>query len=216
MPRKMPAGLMDLLNRKDKSMETHTTLQVSINTSEVVRSYYFASARLSFLGVDWEPLLEKGSQIRSSLTRSSDTATVELANVATVLGLEFLALGQSLYNAEAKIGRLWRDNTGGGEFHKVLLTGVLVGLQIDESVVRLTAVSEPYANVSVGATRRVTTLCQWQFRNPNTCGYSGSELICNFMLNDAGGCQGRHGDPLKRAKHGGFVFLNSQSRLKTL
>jgi phage-related protein len=96
-----------------------------------------------------------------------------------------------------------------------MLTGVLVGLQVDEQVVRVTAVSEPYANVSVGATRRVTNLCQWRFRDPSTCGFNGSLLTCNFMLNNAGGCEGRHGTPLKQAKFGGFAYLNSSSRLKT-
>jgi hypothetical protein len=101
----------------------------------------------------------------------------------------------------------------------VFLTGPLVGLQIDENIVRLTAVSEPYAQVSVGASRRVTNLCQWQFGNPNTCGYNGSLLTCNFNLNDTGGCEGRHGafvgNSLKRAKFGGFAYLNSKSRLVT-
>jgi phage-related protein len=101
-----------------------------------------------------------------------------------------------------------------------MLTGVLVGLEIDENAVRVTAVSEPYANLSVGATRRVTSLCQWQFRNPNTCGYAGSLLTCNFNLNSTGGCEGRHGGgvgaSLKRAKFGGFAYLSSSSRLKTL
>src|SRR5262245_34624967 len=136
----MPAGLIDLLRRKDKSVESHTTLQVSVNTTSVVREYFFASAGITFNGINWQPMLRKGSQIRSTLTRSADIATVTLANGDTALGVEFLALGQSLYNAGAKIGRLWRDTMGGAEFHKILLTGIVVGLQIDENFVQLTAV----------------------------------------------------------------------------
>ena len=216
----MPAGLVTWLALKNKRAESHTTLQVSINTTDLVRDYYFATSRLFYMGVNWSPQLKQGSQIRSSLTRTADAATCELQNADTEMGLEFLGLGQSIYGAEMKIGRYWKDLESGGEFHKVLLTGPIVGLQVNENVVQLTAVSEPYAQVSVGATRRVTSLCQWQFRNPDTCGYAGNLLTCNFMLNDIDGCEGRHGGgvgaTLKRAKNGGFVFLNSSSRLKTL
>jgi hypothetical protein len=212
----MPAGFTEWIARKDKRAVSHTTLQVSIDNGDILRNYRFASAELMIDGSVYEPLLRKGSQIKSSLTRTADQATVELDNVDTELGREFLSIGQALYGAETKIGRFWRDLDSGAEFHKVLLTGVLVGLHIDENVVRLSAVSEPYANISVGATRRVTNLCQWQFRDPTTCGYNGSELICNFMLNNSGGCEGRHGTPLKQAKFGGFAYLNSSSRLKTI
>lgn len=220
MPRKMPAGLMALLARKDKRIESRTTLEVLIDNGDILRAYYLASAGLAFNGVNWQPLLKQGSQFKSSLTRAADQAAVELFNADTEIGKEFLGLGQALYGASAKIGRYWRDLDGGAEFHKVFLTGVVVGLSVDENVARLTAVSEPYANISVGASRRVTTLCQWQFRNPNTCGFAGSLLTCNFMLNHVDGCEGRHGggvgDSLKRAKFGGMAFLNSKSRLTTL
>jgi len=220
MPRKMPSGLMTLLARKDKQIETHTTLQVFINNGDIIRNYYFASSTLTLDGNLFAPELKQGSQIRSSLTRASDQAIVELQNVDTDLGREFLSLGNALIGADTKIGRYWKDLVSGGEYHKVLLTGPLVDMEFNENAVRITAVSEPYANISVGASRRVTNLCQWQFRNPNTCGYAGSLLTCDFTLNGTGGCEGRHGGgvgaTLKRAKFGGMAFLNSKSRLKTL
>ncbi len=207
---------MTLLARRNKQIESHTTLQVKVDTADLMRSYYFASSSLFFQEIEWEPLLRRASQIRSSLTRASDSATVELTNTDTALGIEFLGLGQSIYGAETKIGRYWKDLESGAEYHKIFLTGVIVGLRVDEQSVQLTAVSEPYAQISVGATRRVVPMCQFTFRNPQTCGYNGSLLVCNFLLNNAGGCDGRHGNPLKFAKFGGFAFLNSGSRLKTL
>ena len=219
MPRKMPAGWMELLARKDKQIENHTTLQVLIDNGDIIRNYYFASASLTIGGLEFQPLLKNASEIKASLTRAADQATVELINSDTSIGIEFLSLGQALDGASVKIGRYLKDLVGSFEDHKVFLTGVFAGLHIDENVVRITALSEPYANISVGATRRVTNLCQWQFRNPNTCGYAGSLLTCNFMLNDTGGCEGRHGGgvgaSLKRAKFGGFAYLNSSSRFKT-
>jgi len=208
---------MDLLKRKDKQIETHTTLQVKIDNGDILRNYYFASSTLTIAGNLFAPELKQGSQIKSSLTRASDRAVVELQNVDTDLGKEFLGLGNALIGADSKIGRYWKDLVSGAEFHKVLLTGQLTNMEFDENVARITVVSEPYANISVGAHRRVTNLCQWQFRQVNTCGYAGSLLTCNFMLNDNGGCEGRHGggvgNSLKRAKFGGFAYLSSKSRL---
>src|SRR5215471_18368106 len=215
MPRTMPSGLMDMLARKGARIETHTTLQIVINNGDIIRNFYFASAKLTIDGTVYQPQLLRGSQIKSSLGRAADQATVDLQNVDTGLGREFLSLGSALYFADTKIGWHWTDLDSASTFHKVFLTGVLVGLQIDEQTAQITAVSEPYANISVGATRRVTNLCQWKFREPHTCGYAGSLLTCNFMLNNSGGCNGRHGAPLKQAKFGGFAYLNSKSRLVT-
>jgi hypothetical protein len=211
---------MDFLARKDKRVETHSTLAVLINNGDILRNYYFASAKLTIDGNIYAPQLRRVSQIKSSLTRAADQGTVDLQNVDIEIGREFLSLGQALTGADTKIGRHWTDLDSGATWHKVFLTGVLIGLQIDENICQIAVVSEPYANISVGATRRVTSLCQWQFRNPNTCGYAGSLLTCNFMLNDTGGCEGRHGggvgNSLKRAKFGGFAYINSSSRLKTI
>jgi hypothetical protein len=215
----MPAGLMSLLARKDKQVQSRTTLQIHIDNGDILKTYYFATAELNFKGVIWKPLVLQGSQIRATLGTAADKATVELHNADTEIGKEFLALGQNLYGAEVQVGRHWKDLLSGIEKHKVFLTGPLVGFEIEEKVVRISAVSEPYANIDVGATRRVALSCQWQFRNPNTCGYNGSLLTCDFTLNGTGGCEGRHGggvgNSLKRAKFGGFAFLSSKSRLKT-
>lgn len=220
MSRNMQAGTMTFLARKDKQVQSRTTLQVSIDNGDILQTFYFATAELLHQGVIWQPLLKAGSQIKSGLTRASDQATAELHNADTQIGKEFLALGQNLIGAEVKIGRFWKDLESGIEFSKVMLTGPIVGFDIDEKVVRITAVSEPYANIDVGASRRVSLSCQWQFRNPNTCGYAGSLLTCDFTLNGTGGCEGRHGGgvgaTLKRAKFGGMAFLSSKSRLKTI
>lgn len=216
MARTMPAGLMTLLSRQDKRVKAHTTLQITIDNGDILRDYRFASAELMIDGAVYEPQLRRASQIKSSLGRGADQATVELQNVDSEIGKEFLSLGQALYGAQTKIGRHWEDLESGATFHKVFLTGPLEGYSINQDVATITAVSDPYANISVGATRRVTNLCQWEFRNPFTCGYAGSLLTCDFTLNGAGGCEGRHGTPLKRAKFGGFAYINSQSRFKTL
>jgi len=219
MPRKMQNGLMDLLSRKDKQVESHSTLKITIDSVTVDRTYYFATAELDFENVTWRPLLKRGDQIRASLTRAADQATCEIHNVDTLIGVEFLKLGSAIYGAEIQLGRYWLDLLSGTQYHKVLLTGPIVGMEVAEDAVRLTAVSEAYANVNVGASRAVTPICQWVYKDVSTCQYAGPQTDCNLLLNHVDGCEGRHGGgvgaTLKRAKYGGDPFLNSQSRLKT-
>lgn len=220
MPREFQSGFDEWLARKDKQSVSHTTLSVLINNGDLLRQYRFASSSLVIDGVEYEPLLRRGFRIKSSLTRAADLGEVDLTNVDTELGKEFLGLGDALYGAEAVIGKYWKDLDSGAVFVKEFLVGPLIGLTVDENVAHLTATSEPYANINVGPTRIVDPACQWLFRQADTCGYAGSLLTCNLMINHINGCEGRHGggtgNSLKRAKFGGFPFTNAASRFKVL
>lgn len=218
MPRTLPFNFEKLLARKNKQITSHTTFQLFIEAANFNRSYYFATARLSVGGINWQPYLRKGSQIRSSITKAADTATVEIANADLALGLDLLKIRQYLYGAEMLIGRYWKDLDSGMEAHKVLFTGVIASSipQIDEAVVAISGVSTAYANVSVGAVRRVNLPCGWLYKDPSTCHYRGHQETCNYMIDHADGCHGRHGDPYKRAAIGAFAYINSGNRLQTL
>lgn len=211
----MPPGWDDLLAREDKQIESHTTIHIAIDDGDILRDYYFATARLVIGGAVYEPHLRKGDSIKTSLTRAVDQATCTVQNVDTLLGKEFLRLGQSLYGAKAEVGRWWFDRVSGVDGHKIFLAGPLTLLKVNESVATLTAIAEPYAHISVGATRRVDALCRFEYKDADTCGSTSSEAVCNFMLNDPGGCVTRHPDGLHRAKNGGFSTINSGSRFKT-
>lgn len=214
MSRQMPVGLLPLFKKRETNIETHSTLQLAIfNELSPTLSYFLATAKLVITGVTFKADLRQSGAVRTSLTRAVDQVQVELQNVDTILGIDLIKAQESLAGAEAKFGRYWRDLDNDAEYHKGLLSAVVAGVDINENVVRLSLISDPYAAVSVGASRRVARLCQWRFRDPNTCGYSGAELECNFLINDTGGCQGRHGDPLKRAKHGGFVYIESKTSI---
>jgi hypothetical protein len=216
MPRQLPTGLNELLARKNKRLESHATLQLSVSGGALSQNYYFATAELNADGIVWQPQLRRAGAIKASLTRTATQVTLELQNVDTVLGIEFTQIQDFLFGATAKYGIYWRDLDSGAEFVDTMLTGVVAGLDVAQDVVTLSAVSEPYSSVSVGATRRVTRSCQWRFKQSDTCGYVGAETVCNLLINDAGGCQGRHGDPLKRAKFGGFAYIDSRAKLVTI
>jgi len=216
MSRKMPSGWIELSKRRDKQIESHSTLKISVETPSIIRTYYFATARLLLQNVTWLPLLRRGDQIRASLSRAADQATAELFNADSAIGLEFLSLGSAIFGAEFQLGRYERDLMSGFEGHKVFLTGPVVGFRVAEDAVRLAAVSEAYANISVGASRSVSPICQWIYKDLSTCQSTSTLATCNLLLNHADGCSARHSGNDNLAKNGGMAFLNSQNRLKTL
>ncbi len=211
MPRNFPAGLNELLARPNRNIETHSTLTLFVPNEATTISYFFATANLVIRGVPFLGLLRETSAARSSLTRTVDRAELTIANEDTVFGRELIDIQEGLFGTEVRLGRYWRDVDSGVEFQRELLQGVVAGVDVNENVIKLSLVSDAYAAASIGASRRVTKSCQWRFRDPLTCGYAGAELVCNFLLNDTGGCQGRHGDPLKRAKYGGFAYIESKA-----
>jgi hypothetical protein len=216
MPRQFANGLQDLLARKDKNLETHSTLELSVIGGAIPQNYYFATAKIEAGGIVWQPQLRKVSSIKASLTRTTNQATVDLQNVDTVLGLEFTRIQDYLSGATAKVGRYWKDHDSGSVFHELFLSGIVAVPPVSQDVVSLTVVADMYSGVSVGARRRMTRICQWRFRQEDTCGYDGVETECNLLINSNDGCQGRHGDPLKLARYGGHPYIDPSAKLVTI
>ena len=211
MPRNLQNGLQELLNRPDAQIETHSTLQLSIDRPNLQTAFYWATADLTINGVAYSGQLRGVDDIVTSITRSADGAPLQLQNVDTLLGINLLNLGDALYGAEIKAGRYWRDLDTKSEFHKVLLTGGIAEFEEEENFVTLEGVSDPYTLISVGPKREVRRLCTYRFRQADTCGYAGSLLTCNLMFADTDGCSGRFASPAHRAHNGGFVYLSSKT-----
>jgi hypothetical protein len=212
MPRNFQAGLLEFLARKNKQAESHSTLHLTVDMAKPARNYYFATAALTIDNIAYEPLMRSPSEIRTSLARAADQTVCELLNADAALGLELLSLGAAIYSAGMEIGQYWKDLESGAEWHEILFTGVLVDSDVQE-VVRLTAVSEPYANIPCGALRRVTRECGAIYKDPATCQSTSSEPTCNFLLNHSGGCVNRHSGTNNRAAFFGFAYLNTGNRL---
>jgi hypothetical protein len=204
---------MELFARKDQQVETHGTCELFIVKGASTQSFYFATSSFEMDGVRWQPQMRKGSVIDASVTRAANRATVDLQNVDTVLGVEFVQLRKFLFGAEIKIGRYWRDLNSGVEDHKRFLTGMVVGVEASQEVVRLTAASDCYSGVSVGPVRRVTRLCPWRPFKGRECGYIGVESVCDFTFTGPGGCDTRHGPIVKLARFGGAPYLDTRAKL---
>ncbi len=213
MPRSLPIGLKEVL--KSSFAESHSTLELSLPSDFAPSiTYYFATARLTIGGVVYDRQLRNSDAVKTSLTKAADRVTVELQNADTVLGVDLLRVADSLYGANVKFGRYWKDLRSAATFHHTLLTGCVAGVEINENVARLTLISDTYAAVSVGAREQVLRQCRFQVQGEfrgTACGYSGALLTCNGLYDSADGCEGRHGTPLKQAKFGGFVYIESKN-----
>lgn len=213
MPRNMQHGLQEFLQRKNKQCITRSTLVINVDKATPPRLYHFATAALNLNNVDYLPLMRGTTQIRGSITRASNQTTCSLHNSDTLAGLDFLSLGSPLFNAGIEIGRYWKDLENEAEYTHIFLVGVLTDVQVDQNEVRLTAITEPYANIPAGAVRRVTPDCGWIYKDPATCGSTSLLPDCNFLLTHSDGCINRHSGTDNRGRFGGFAYLNSQNRL---
>lgn len=216
MARLMQAGLAEALSRPDAQIDSHSTLQLFVVNGAQTRRYFFATGSLNFDGVIWQPQLRQTDEINSDLTGDGDEAVLELQNVDTVLGIEFVNIRRVLSGSEALVGRYWKDLDFGTVWHDVFLTGVVTGLDPNEMVVRLTVVSDEYSGVSVGPLRKIRRLCPFDYKGPE-CGRPVTDPpTCDFTLHGAGGCHGRWGDPNKFIRHGGAPFIDAGLNLKII
>lgn len=210
MPRLMTAGLDEALARPDSQMSSYSTLELTVELGAEVRSYYLATASLNFVGITWRPELRDTDEIRANLADNASTAKMEIQNVDTLFGIEFVAIEEFLSGAEAKVGEYWQDLERGAEWHEVLLTGLVTGLDVNEQAAQLTIVSDVYSGVSVGPFRLVRRLCQAGYKSFE-CGRPITDPpICDKTLNGADGCHGRWGATEKSARHMGAPFLDNQ------
>lgn len=210
MPRIMPAGLMEALNRPNARIRSYGTLELFFLIGSEARSYYFATASLSFNGVTWKPELRKTPEITSTISAEANTATVELQNVDTVWGNEFASLERYLYGAEAKVGRYWKDIERGSEWHKVLLTGFVENVSDNQNTAQLNIISDVYANVSVGPARFIRGLCQAPIYKGFECGSTSDLPTCPRTL---AACSARHPGDDEFVRHMGAPFLPGDVRV---
>lgn len=198
MPRSLPQGLKELLSVGTGWAETHSTLALETRAG----NFWLATTQLTIDDVRYSPDLRETGELKQSLTSAVDRVDVQIQNVDLMFGLKFVAAVDALHGARAVVGRYWRDLRNGAEYHKGLLSGVVVSAPGNEQAVTLTIVSELYASRSIGG-RLVARNCQWRFKSPS-CGYSGVLQSCNKLLQSADGCQGR----ARQFRYGGFIYIS--------
>jgi len=213
MSRLLPTGLAEALKRG--TLETHSTLELTLpDDATGPRTLYFATAPVTVAGVKHSAQLRETGAIKQSLTRAADRVTVDLQNVDTVLGIELIGASEAFYGSRVRFGRYWRDVDSGATFHKYLLTGAVVGVDVNENVARLQLVSDAYAALNVGASQPVVRNCRAEVVGGFKgwlCGSTSDFLTCNYLLDHADGCSARHSGTNNRARFAGYAYIKSQA-----
>jgi hypothetical protein len=205
MPRDLPYTLISLL--KTGRVESHTTLHLKlIDAMSLPRTYYLATAAITYAGVEYDPRLKKVGARTQSLTRATDKMLIEIENVSLSLGPEFIQKFDELYGAEARICRYFRDLDTGQDYLQQVMSGVVRGTgESDENTVNLTVISDTYAK-SVGGGRKVARKCQFRYRGPK-CLYAGVLATCNKLFDSINGCTGH----TNTHHYGGFSYKPSSA-----
>jgi hypothetical protein len=206
MPRPFSNNLRDLLklsSAKGSLVEEHTTLELTTTgLTAPPETYRIATASLTISGISYTSHLRDAGVIKESITNSQNWNEALIENVSALFGPTWLNRLNEIQGAKVKIGRYWRDLETGQEYHEILFRGVVQRPQVDQNSVKLQSLSDIDA-ASIGGGRRVARKCQFKFRDPLTCGYSGVETTCNKLFNSPGGCSGRN----NQHHYGGFIFI---------
>jgi hypothetical protein len=186
MPRSTPTDV-DL-----SFCETHVTIKLVLHDGTI---YRLGSATLNFISeadgeYNYVAHLMKDSEVKTSLTSLADQANVAAQNVDRELGLTINDVSQTITNAEVTFSKVFRQS-GGTWDRKVLLTGVVAHVDINENTAEIKIVSDVAPNVAFIGTRPVQEKCPLIFKG-RACGYVGALTTCNKVFDSPDGCLGRN------------------------
>jgi hypothetical protein len=158
--------------------------------------YRLASADLMYVpegdGQQYHYLahLVRDSEVRQTLLRTADQASVSAQNVDRELGLTINDVARTLSGANVTFSKVF--SADGEEFQrKVLLEGVITSSEVGENVVEIQIVSDVAPNVAFIGTRPVQENCPLVFKGLR-CGYTGPLTTCNKEYDSPDGCAGRN------------------------
>lgn len=209
MPRSVSSGLTDWLD-KSPLLESHSTLKVYLPNAPGAPTFYYATYPTRIGSNDYTKPLKEVGELKLSMGRAADRVEVVISNADGAQTGDFMLANQIFTRgSQVTLGRLYRNPTElGTDHHVVLFQGTIAAFSANDIEIRLTLISDLYQGGMVGATRLVNATCQFTFKDPDTCGYVGSETVCSKVYDDAtGGClfynnQHRYGGALNRSNQG--------------
>lgn len=172
------------------SCNTQTTLAIYPKTGP---NLYFATDAVTISGQAYQPHLIRTDVIRQSILVPTDRVRVQIQNVDRAIGAVIAA--ETLTRAEAVVGRLYRNENKPSEAEWVeLFRGESVPVEINESAAVIEVVSDLVAAGYCVGNWTLASNCQFVFKDPATCGYTGAETTCNKRRKSVDGCSGRNNE----------------------
>jgi hypothetical protein len=194
--RQLTTAQVDVLENKFQS--SYWTMIAVFAGAGVVSSV--AGTALSIDGVVYESGLISTSGVKSSLGSSVDRIDITVQNA----DWRWTKLNRQQHSAlnRVYVGRAFQPVRDGAWAHITLLSGIIVGIPSNESTATIQCISDLYAAPNVGALRQVAKSCQWKYKDPRTCGYTGPEPTCNKIFESPDGCLGRN----NQHRYGGWLY----------
>lgn len=210
MPRSIDAGLKAWLDA-NPLLESHSTLKVYLPNAPGTPTFYYATTPVRIGANDYTKPLKEVGELKLSMGKAADRVEVVISNEDGGQIGDFLLVDQLLTRgSEVTLGRLYRNPVElGTDYHVELFQATISTFVADESEIRLTLISDMYRGGTVGATRTVSSTCQFTFKDAETCAYAGAGTTCTKIYDDAtGGC-----DFYSNQHHyGGALNRNNQAQ----
>lgn len=219
MPRDFPQPLLDLL-KSPRGLFSAITLDIYIddrvanaNTDGMPTSVlpapialHYATHEITANGVSYQAKIPKGGAGRlvQDQSKGIDSAQIQIENYDDKFARILTQTANIIQASACTLGIYWQDEFG-TPYWEQLFQGTILSAPATREVVTLTLTSDIYSARSVGATRRITRKCGWEYKGADgKCGSTSTLLTCNKLLTNDGGCSARHSGTNNRARHGGF------------
>lgn len=191
MGRTLSTDLSNLLTLPERRIDY--TLLLTFPDASVKR---FATAPLTLTGVPagtYTNDIESVGEIRYTLEAPADRFSIALQNKDRVLSIDLATNWQKWRTAEALIGRYYRDPDDVLPAAWIeMFSGSVQQPNSNDLQVTFDVIDDTLTPGEIVCTRTLGLLCPFIFKDPKTCGYVGSETVCNHHLKSPGGCEGRN------------------------
>ena len=201
-------------------MRVLSSIEVEILSNSWQRSYWtlaatfpegvtrrIAGTTITLNGERYEGEIVSTSGLRASLGTSVDRIDVTVQNVDW--SWTKLAREPRTLLTRVTVGRAIARAREGPWAHIIMLNGIIVSIPSNEQYATLQCISDLYAAPAIGAIRQIARPCQWKYKDPRTCGYTGPEPTCNKIFESADGCAGRN----NQHRYGGFLYDTGKDSL---
>lgn len=191
-------------------LEAHATLEIVWPSGAIQR---YSSRALTVGAKTYEAGLLANASLLSSAGAAVDRTEVQIRNEEWQTTRLLIAAAQMGKAPKAVVGKAIRSHIAPGEWlHAQIMTGIVVASGSVENGATLQVLSDLYAAGSVGALEPVQALCVYPYRDPETCGYTGTLPTCDLTLKGANGCETHN----NAHRHGGRLVYDTSKDTTTL
>lgn len=185
--------------------ETYSTLRIIFKSGAEARYSTFEVTNVDAGGLFLAGLISTG-ELQQSTNQTANRIRVEIQNIDKAAGI--LAAGETFAGSTAILGRLFRA-TGQSDFWEEMFRGEAIVVELTEETLELEIVSDLIAAGYSIASKSLAPRCQFVYKDPATCGYSGPVRTCSKSRKGPLGCQA-HDSPADDFRFGGFEYPDIQ------